>query len=130
MTVEEPRREELDPTLHEPFVPPLLKAWKKQGKLKIRQRTVPEHMTDVAQGMTVYDAVGTKLGTVQGVIADKRSRQASHLIVHRLGTSREEQRMVPVGLVDYVIRSDVYLRINKDQVQELTLYRFSDKERA
>lgn len=119
-----------DPTLLEPLVPPLLKAWEKQGPVKIRQRTVPEYMTDITQGMTVYDHAGAKLGAVQGVMVDEKSRQANHLLVHRLGTPQEEQRLVPVDLVDYVIRSDLYLRITKDQVQGLTLYKLSETKEA
>jgi hypothetical protein len=64
-----------------------------------------------------------KLGQVEGVIADAEKQQVSHVILHRLQTLLlDEYRLAPIDLVDFVIRSDVYLRITKDYTYGLPLY--------
>jgi sporulation protein YlmC with PRC-barrel domain len=100
-------------------LPPLLAPWVEAGPTLIRQRTVPEHTTDLKQGMTVYDPYGTKLGEIEGVIMDEHERRASHLILRQGLPIDADRRLIPVDLIDFVVRSDVYLLITSDHVQGL-----------
>lgn len=121
ITVEKP--EPQDDTSPWSNIPPLMRPWIERGTIKIRQRTVPEHTVDLKRGMTVYDQAGIKLGQIEGVIADAEKQQVSHVILHRLQTLLlDEYRLVPIDLVDFVIRSDVYLRITKDHTYGLPIY--------
>lgn len=89
--------------------------WLTEGAVKVPQRTVPEHTEDVRIGMTVYDAGGLALGMVQGVIVNSDTKQVTHIILWRLGV----RRLVPVDLIDFTIRNDVYLTIGQDYVPGL-----------
>jgi uncharacterized membrane protein len=93
------------------------------GMVTVRQRSVPEHMVDLRKDMIVYDPTGLKLGEIEGVIADAEKKQVTHLVMHVPNPFIEERRLVPVDLIDFVIRSDVYLRVLGDQVAGLPLYK-------
>lgn len=112
-----------DRTLHEPRFPPIMRPWFQDGTVTMRERTVPERTVDIQRGMTVYDCAGVKLGQVDGIIADAGEHRASHLVLQQQRRQKDGQRLVPVDLVDMVIRSHVYLSIAKEHVQGLPVYR-------
>lgn len=87
----------------------------------LRERTVPEHMVDLRKGMTVYDRHGLKLGELEGVIVDAETRQATWVVLRAPIPLVEERRLVPVDLIAFIIRSDVYLRVSVDHVAGLPL---------
>jgi sporulation protein YlmC with PRC-barrel domain len=122
ITVEkrQPPKQDFEPSW--PPLPPQALPWEEAGVVKVRQRTVPAHTIDIRRGMTVYDPTGVRLGQVEGVIVDAERRQASHLALRRPHPLAQELRLVPVDLVDFVIRSDVYLLIPQGQVQGLATY--------
>lgn len=101
--------------------------WSHSGSVKVHQRTVPEHTADVRQGMTVYDSTGEKLGTMDGAITDAQTRQITHLVLQRARPLGQDRRLVPVDLVDFVVRSDVYLQIGKQYVDGLPPYQPPEK---
>ena len=122
----QPEPTQRDPTLHEPEFPFPWKAVAKEGAIEIRQRTVPEHTVELKQDMTVFDRDGLDLGRLRGVIMDATTRQASHLVLHRrfpVGLETEEDRLIPVGLIDFAIRSHIYLRIPEEQLRGLPVHR-------
>jgi ferredoxin/sporulation protein YlmC with PRC-barrel domain len=115
-----------DPTLHEPEFPFPWKAVAKEGAIEIKQRTVPEHTVELKQGMTVFDRDGLDLGRLQGVIMDATTHKAGHLVLHRrfpVGMETEEDRLIPVELIDFTIRSHIYLRIPEEQLRGLPVHR-------
>lgn len=89
----------------------------------VRERTVPEHMVDLRKGMTVYDSAGLKLGEIEGVIADADKKQISHVVMRVANPFMEEFRLVPVDLLDFTIRSDVYLVASSRDIAGLPLYK-------
>ncbi len=105
-----------------PGVLPLPTIWDEKGPVTVRERTVPAHTTDIRRGMTVYDPAGNDLGQVDGVIVDPDRRQVSHLVLRRGLPLKPERRLVPIELVDFVIRSDVYLSIAEEHVAGLPTY--------
>jgi sporulation protein YlmC with PRC-barrel domain len=123
ITVEKRRKSQPDPTLYEPLIPPIMRPWTQEGKVRVRERTVPEHTVDIRRGMTVYDCAGVKLGQAEGISADAEEHRASHLVLRQQRRLKGEQRLIPVDLVDFTIRSNIYLSIGKDHVQRLPLYR-------
>lgn len=82
------------------------------GTVTVRERTVPEHMVDLRKGMIVYDRTGLKLGEIEGAVADAETKQATHIVMRGPIPLIEAHRQVPVDLVDFIIRSDVYLRVS------------------
>jgi len=105
-----------------PNILPFPTVWTELGTVKVRERTVPEHMVEVKRGMTVYDSTGNRLGEVDGLIANSEQQQVTHLVLNTGTPLKEERRLVPIDLVDFSIRSDVYLRIGKEYVQGLPFY--------
>jgi sporulation protein YlmC with PRC-barrel domain len=106
-----------------PPQPLFLSPWVEEGVITLRRRTVPEHTVDVWHGMSVYDCAGAKLGRAEGILVDAEKQQASHLVLRRRSPRQYEPVLVPVDLVEFVIKGQVYLRIDNDHVHELTVYR-------
>lgn len=106
-----------------PGILPLPSIWRDQGKVRLRERNVPERTVDLRRGMTVYSPEGEKLGEVAGLVAEAESKEASHLVLRRSHLFQDEQRLIPLDLVDFTIRDDVYLSIGEAQVMGLPPYR-------
>ncbi len=92
------------------------------GMVTVRERTVPEHMVDLKKGMIVYDRTGLKLGEIEGAVADAEKKQVTHVVMRAPIPIIEGRRLVPVNLIDFIIRSDVYLRVSINDVADLPLY--------
>jgi len=123
ITVEKYLPEEYDYVSRWPEIPPLWKAGvQNDGMVKVRERTVSEHTADISRGMKVFDDAGVAVGEIEGVIADPDTRQASHLVLARGLPAARERRLVPVDLVDFALRSHVYLRISECYLQGLPVY--------
>ncbi len=93
------------------------------GTVTVLERTIPEHLVDLRKGMMVYDRTGLKLGKIEGAIADAEKKQVTHVVLRAPLPIIEERRLVPVELIDFIIRSDVYLRVSMDHVADLPLYK-------
>lgn len=94
-----------------------------QGFVVLTHRSVPDASVSVEKGMAVYDAGGAKVSQVQGVILDKGSRQATHLVLRCLTPLSPRDRIMPVDLIADVEEGMVHLRITADDISGLTPYR-------
>ncbi|RIK50800.1 MAG: hypothetical protein DCC57_11385 [Chloroflexi bacterium] len=113
-----------------PLHPLFWPAYRDQAAIIFRARSVPETSREIRRGMPVYDNAGAQVGQVAGLLVDDETRQASHLVLNRKGPRAADPRLVPVDLVDYVVRDDIYLRIGQDQVVGLTVYQTQQPETA
>lgn len=113
-----------------PIHPLFWPAYRDQAAIIFRARSVPETSMEVTRGMPVYDNAGARVGKVEGILVDEETQQASHLVLGRKGLRGSDPRIVPVDLVDFVIRDEVYLRISQDQVLGLTIYQTAQPETA
>jgi hypothetical protein len=123
VAVEMYRQPNIDYAARWPLAAPLERARTGiSGKFTVRERTVPEHTVVVERGMVVYDCAGAKLGEIERVLMDPDAQQAAYLVLRQGLPLKAEHRLVPVDLVDFVIRSDVYLFIEEAYVQGLPIY--------
>lgn len=96
----------------------------------IPQRSVPEDNIAIEKGMDVVDAVGDKVGQIQGLVATPESRQVTHLVLRQPGPPRSKDRLLPVDLVEDVRSNAVRLRISSDLVAGLQPYIPPEEEEA
>jgi hypothetical protein len=96
----------------------------------LRIGSVPVTSKAVTLGMPVYVTAGAQVGRVAGIVVDAETHQAGHLALDRKGLRASEPALVPVDLVDFVIRHEVCLRISQDQIFGLTVYQTEVPETA
>ena len=68
--------------------------------------------------MSVVGAQGHKVGKVKEVMADALSGSLTHVVVHT-GILFGKDKSVPVDLVDRVEGGDVYLKVDKSEIDVL-----------
>src|SRR5947209_2038698 len=73
---------------------------------------------DVKKDMSVVGAQGHKVGKVKEVMADALSGSLTHVVVHT-GILFGKDKSVPVDLVDRVEGGDVYLKVDKSEIDVL-----------
>jgi sporulation protein YlmC with PRC-barrel domain len=70
-------------------------------------------------GTRVVGRDGTKVGTVQELIADKRTGRLAQLVARR-GRLDETEVRIPVQLIDFVTADTIYVALDKGRVDQFT----------
>jgi uncharacterized protein YrrD len=76
----------------------------------------------VRRGLPVYTAEGDRVGTVDHLLMDPTTRRVTHLVIHR-GFLLEEDRVVPVELVERATPEGIFLHLTSQEVARQPLYR-------
>jgi uncharacterized protein YrrD len=91
------------------------------GYSAVKQHPFSDELVKVEKGLVIRDSEGLKVGKLEGIIMDRSQEKASFII---LNPSKERaQRLIPVSLVDSALSDGVKLRIDRDYVAKLPLYR-------
>ena len=83
--------------------------------MRLRQKSVAASLAGIQRGMSVYDAGGTRLGKVRGLIVAE-SRVPTHLILRHTEPLLFQDRALPVEFVEEVSGGKVQLSVNADHI--------------
>lgn len=75
----------------------------------------------VERGAEVFTATGEKIGTVNRVVIDARTRDITDLVVER-GTLFKDEKVIPIGLIDSDNEGHITLRETNQSVDDFLDY--------
>jgi sporulation protein YlmC with PRC-barrel domain len=77
-----------------------------------------EPVYDLRKDMAVVGAQGSKVGKVKEVTADALTGSLTHVVVHT-GLLFGKDKSIPVDLIDHVAGDEIYLKVDKSDVDML-----------
>ena len=80
-------------------------------------RNIPEGTVAVKEGARVIAVGGKYIGTVEGVLADPRADQVTHLQISN-GLLSKETILIPIHWVKSLGEDEVHLKVRKDSIEE------------
>lgn len=66
----------------------------------------------------VFDVNGDKVGTIDRVVIDPRTKQVTHVVIHE-GVLFTESKVVPVEWLDYTTEEKIILKMSEENVDKL-----------
>lgn len=81
----------------------------------------PFAMVEIARGMKIYDADGTELGLVGGVMVHSLREEVSHILLCQLPVAAD-YRLIPVHLIARIDEEVVYLTMQREDLKTLAVH--------
>ncbi len=121
--MEEPRESSptvLPPSVYGPVLTGVSKEPAHTGEEFIvkTEQNIPEGSVALKEGAKVITAEGKQVGSVERVLADAPSDQATHLLVST-GMLNREKKLVPITWVSLMEEDEVHLQVEQDSLKEL-----------
>lgn len=93
----------------------------------LRQKSVPERLSELRGGMKVVDSEGLAVGQVRGLHADE-NRRVTHLILRHPEPLLNRDRLLPLRFVKEVRGDEVHLSVKAEFVYAFGLFRVHPEE--
>lgn len=84
----------------------------------VKERNVPEGTVPMQEGANVISSDGEKVGDVERVFTDEKSREITHISITQ-GLLFKAEKVLPVSWVDTVQEDEVHLAVTADTLKNL-----------
>jgi uncharacterized protein YrrD len=93
----------------------------RQGYSTVTRQNIPEETVAMKKGAAIVCEDGEKAGELHEVFVDKRTNQATHLLISR-GLLATEKKLVPVDWIVDVNEEKIHLGVHSNLIERLETY--------